>query len=173
MRKYQQKSYGMGALAFSALTAVIFDRGLQCIFLLLSLVLLLKYYRATFSPRLPPRVLHHRHRRIDSYDCATFRNDFRFEQRHSPHIMASLGLDSARDVIIPSDETWCNKEEASLILLNRMAKHIDLVTLEQEFGRDNTTLGRIVSLMAHDLVSNNHYLISDNIDIFVPRLTMA
>ena len=131
LRKYQQKSYGMVALAFFALTTVISDRGPQCIFLLLSLVLLLKYYRATFGPRLSPRVLHHRNRRIDSYDSATFRNYFRFEQRHAPHIMSCLGFDSARDIIIPSDETRCNEEETFLILLYRMAKHIDLITMEQ------------------------------------------
>ena len=163
----------MGALAFFALIAVISDRGPQCIFLLLSLVLLLKYYRATFGPRLPPRVLHHRNRRIYSYDSATFRNCFIFKQRHAPHIMSCLGLDSARNIIIPSDETWCNEEVASLIILYRMAKHIYLVTMEQEFGRDNTTLGRIVSHMVHVLVSNNHYLICDKVDFFVPRLKIG
>ena len=84
--------------------------------------------------------------------------------------MSCPGLDSARDIIIPSDETRCIEEEAFLIFLYRMAKHIDLVTIEQEFGRDNTTLGRIVSHMIHVLVSINHYLVSDNIDFFVPHL---
>ena len=62
--------------------------------------------------------------------------------------MHLLSLDLARDVIIPSDETWFYEEEAFLIILYRMAKHIDLVTLEQKFGRDNTTLGRIVSFVS-------------------------
>ena len=84
--------------------------------------------------------------------------------------MYSLGLDSARDIIIPSEETRCNEEEAILILLCRKAKHIDLVSIKQRFGRDNTTLGRIVSHTVHVLMSNNHYLKTENIDFFVPRL---
>ena len=45
------------ALTFSALTAVISSQGSQYIILLLSLVMLLKYYCATFGPRLPPYIM--------------------------------------------------------------------------------------------------------------------
>ena len=45
---------------------------------------------------------------------------------------------------------------------------------EQEFDRDNITLERIVSFMAHLLMSNNHYLIFDKYRfLFVPRLKIC
>jgi hypothetical protein len=53
-----------------------------------------------------------------------------------------------------------------------MAKHANLVAMESEFGRDNTSLGRIITHMVHLLVRNNHHLISDNIAFFVPRFQM-
>ena len=130
-----------------------------------------KYYHATFGPRLFPRVLHHQNRRINSYDSATFRNYFRFEQRHAHHVMSCLGLNAARDIVCDNG-TRCNEEEAFLILLYRMAKHVDLVVMEKEFGRDYTSLGRIIGHMVHILVNNNHHLISDNIAFFVPRFKM-
>jgi nuclease HARBI1 len=171
LRMHQQRMYGFGGLLLFTLTAAIPYPAPKSIFLLLALSLMAKYYHATFGPRLGTRVLHHQNRRINSYDSATFRNYFRFEQQHALHVMSCLGLDPAREIIC-ENRTKCNEEEAFLILLYRMGKHVDLVVMESEFGRDNTSLGRIIAHMVHLLVSNNHHLISNNIAFFVPRFKM-